>query len=250
MAAAGTATRRAGSSRTGEPPRGAGRRHPVRPGRRAPVHEEMVAPRRRKNIWLVGGGELVGAFADQGLLDEVLLGMQPVFLGAGAPLLPRVLTSKRVRLESARKDGQQVLLLFCFAKRDSAGAESRRLILCLGRGQTPEGARSASAWRAPGHGAARRRSGRLVRLTGTPGLTGCETVSDSRTGARPSLRPLSDATSRPALRPCRGRAAPRRPSSSGSRRAPQEQSTAAEADIALSLEELRGPGNRGSSAPR
>jgi hypothetical protein len=38
--------------------------------------------------------------------------MQPVFLGAGAPLLPRRLTSKRIRLESARQDGQQVLLVY------------------------------------------------------------------------------------------------------------------------------------------
>ena len=78
----------------------------------APVHAELVAAAEGKNVWLVGGGELVGAFADEGLLDEILLGMQPVFLGEGAPLLPRRLTSKRVRLESARQDGQQVQLVY------------------------------------------------------------------------------------------------------------------------------------------
>jgi dihydrofolate reductase len=78
----------------------------------APVHAEMVVAAKAKNVWLVGGGELVGAFADQGLLDEIVLGMQPVFLGSGAPLLPRRLTSKRVRLESARQDGQQVQLVY------------------------------------------------------------------------------------------------------------------------------------------
>ena len=78
----------------------------------APVHGEMVAAANGRNVWLVGGGELVGAFADAGLLDEILLGVQPVFLGAGAPLLPRRLTSKRVRLESARQDGQQVQLVY------------------------------------------------------------------------------------------------------------------------------------------
>ena len=45
-----------------------------------------------KNVWLVGGGELVGQFHDSGLLDEVILGVAPVFLGAGAPLLPRRIT--------------------------------------------------------------------------------------------------------------------------------------------------------------
>lgn len=78
----------------------------------APVHDEMVAAADGRNVWLVGGGELVGAFADRGLLDEILLGVQPVFLGAGAPLLPRRLTSKRIRLESARQDGQQVELVY------------------------------------------------------------------------------------------------------------------------------------------
>jgi len=78
----------------------------------APVHAEMVDAADGRNVWLVGGGELVGSFADAGLLDEILLGMQPVFLGAGAPLLPRRLTSKRIRLESARQDGQQVLLVY------------------------------------------------------------------------------------------------------------------------------------------
>ena len=78
----------------------------------APVHAEMLAAANGKNVWLVGGGELVGAFADEGLLDEILLGMQPVFLGSGAPLLPRRLTSERVRLESARQDGQQALLVY------------------------------------------------------------------------------------------------------------------------------------------
>jgi dihydrofolate reductase len=82
----------------------------------APVHVEMVAAAKGKNVWLVGGGELVGAFADQGLLDEIHLGVQPVFLGSGAPLLPRRLTSARVRLESVRQNGQQVELVYSVGK--------------------------------------------------------------------------------------------------------------------------------------
>jgi dihydrofolate reductase len=77
-----------------------------------PAHDDMVAAADGRNVWLVGGGELVGAFADRGLLDEILLGVQPVFLGSGAPLLPRRLSSKRVRLDSARQDGQQALLVY------------------------------------------------------------------------------------------------------------------------------------------
>lgn len=54
-----------------------------------PVHAEMVEAAGGANVWLVGGGELVGQFADHGLLDEIIIGIAPVTLGAGAPLLPR-----------------------------------------------------------------------------------------------------------------------------------------------------------------
>lgn len=52
------------------------------------VHEQMVRAAGGKNIWLVGGGHLVAQFARRGLLDELLLGVAPVVLGAGTPLLP------------------------------------------------------------------------------------------------------------------------------------------------------------------
>ena len=55
----------------------------------APVHREMAAAAGARNIWIVGGGDLAGQFADAGLLDEVIVSIAPVTLGAGAPLLPR-----------------------------------------------------------------------------------------------------------------------------------------------------------------
>lgn len=55
------------------------------------VHAEMVAAAERKDLWVVGGGDLAGQFADAGLLDEVWVQYAPVTLGAGAPLLPRTL---------------------------------------------------------------------------------------------------------------------------------------------------------------
>src|SRR5680860_1561283 len=78
----------------------------------APIHAQMAAAAADSNIWLAGGGDLVGAFADEGLLDEIHLGVQPVFLGAGAPLLPRRLTSERVTLQSVVRDGQEVNLIY------------------------------------------------------------------------------------------------------------------------------------------
>lgn len=63
------------------------------------VHAEMVATAGDRNVWVVGGGELVGQFHDHGLLDEVWVQYAPVALGDGAPLLPR-----RVELELLEVD--------------------------------------------------------------------------------------------------------------------------------------------------
>ena len=53
------------------------------------VHAAMVAAADGKDLWVVGGGELVGQFHDAGLLDEVLIQYAPVTVGSGAPVLPR-----------------------------------------------------------------------------------------------------------------------------------------------------------------
>jgi dihydrofolate reductase len=70
-----------------------------------PVHEAMKAAAGNRNIWLVGGGDLVGQFADRGLLDEIQLHVAPVTLGAGAPLLPRRITSPRLTLRGVEEEG-------------------------------------------------------------------------------------------------------------------------------------------------
>ena len=53
------------------------------------VHAEMAAAAAGRNVWIVGGGDLAGQFADAGLLDEVIVMIAPVTLGDGARLLPR-----------------------------------------------------------------------------------------------------------------------------------------------------------------
>lgn len=53
------------------------------------VHQEMAEAAAGKDVWIVGGGDLVGQFLDAGLLDELIVSVTPVTLGQGAPLLPR-----------------------------------------------------------------------------------------------------------------------------------------------------------------
>ncbi len=69
----------------------------------APVHEKLVAAARGRNVWIVGGGDLVGQFADVGLLDEVIVSIAPIALGAGAPLLPRRI---ELQLEEFGRNGE------------------------------------------------------------------------------------------------------------------------------------------------
>jgi dihydrofolate reductase len=68
----------------------------------AAVHEDMQPAAGERNIWIVGGGDLAGQFADRGLLDEVIVYIAPVTLGAGAPLLPRQV---ELRLEELARNG-------------------------------------------------------------------------------------------------------------------------------------------------
>lgn len=66
------------------------------------VHAEMTSAAGGKDLWVVGGGDLAGQFADAGLLDEIIVYIAPVTLGDGAPLLPR---SLELRLEELGRNG-------------------------------------------------------------------------------------------------------------------------------------------------
>ena len=81
------------------------------------VHAELAAAAGERNVWIVGGGDLAGQFADAGLLDEVIVYVAPVTLGAGAPLLPRRI---ELRLEETARNRDFVTARYAVV---SAGAE-------------------------------------------------------------------------------------------------------------------------------
>jgi len=42
-----------------------------------------------KNIWMMGGGEIIASFLDAGAIDEFIISVVPVFIGDGIPLIAR-----------------------------------------------------------------------------------------------------------------------------------------------------------------
>lgn len=58
----------------------------------------MKKNKKGKDIWLMGGGELAGAFLNDDAVDELYLGVVPVLLGEGLPLFPPGFAEKKFKL--------------------------------------------------------------------------------------------------------------------------------------------------------
>jgi dihydrofolate reductase len=75
------------------------------------VHAAMMRAAGGKNIWLVGGGELVGSFYDHGLLDEIVVTIAPIVLPSGAPILPRRITDPPLAPTGVERHGDVFVTL-------------------------------------------------------------------------------------------------------------------------------------------
>jgi dihydrofolate reductase len=58
-----------------------------------------------KDIWHMGGGELVRAFLELDLIDEVGIGVVPKLIGAGRPLFPSGFPERQFKLKEAKQYG-------------------------------------------------------------------------------------------------------------------------------------------------
>ena len=48
---------------------------------------ERLRTQAGKDAWLMGGGEIIGSFLDEGAIDEFIITVVPIFIGEGIPLL-------------------------------------------------------------------------------------------------------------------------------------------------------------------
>ena len=68
-----------------------------------PIFAERLRSEKGKDIWLVGGAELVAAFLDAGQVDEFIIHVIPTMIGEGIPLVaprPRNLPLKLLATKS------------------------------------------------------------------------------------------------------------------------------------------------------
>ena len=68
----------------------------------ADLHDQMITAAGERNLWIVGGGNVASQFADEGLLDEVLVTVVPVVLGEGKPIFDRRLPGGPMQLMGTR----------------------------------------------------------------------------------------------------------------------------------------------------
>jgi dihydrofolate reductase len=71
-------------------------------GRVADLHGEMLEAAKGRNLWIIGGGNVASQFADEGLLDDVLVTVVPVVIGEGKPLFDRRLPGGPMQLTETR----------------------------------------------------------------------------------------------------------------------------------------------------
>jgi len=63
-----------------------------------------------RDLWLVGGGELVRGFLDANLVDEITIALHPVILGGGTPLIPEGTHRRALRLVTQRRFDSGLIL--------------------------------------------------------------------------------------------------------------------------------------------
>lgn len=73
--------------------------------------EDLTDAAAGQNVWVVGGGVLAAQFAAAGLLQELIISVIPVILGAGKPLLPLARPTAPLELTASRAMGRGIVEL-------------------------------------------------------------------------------------------------------------------------------------------
>ena len=64
-----------------------------------------------KDIWLCGGGDLAGKLANEGLIDELILKVNPIAIGKGIGIFENLKETIAMNLTSSKNYSNGVVLL-------------------------------------------------------------------------------------------------------------------------------------------
>jgi dihydrofolate reductase len=103
------------------------------------VKQTLTALRKQpgKDIWLFGGGLLFRSLLEMGLVDTVEVGLIPVLLGDGIPLLPPPLRQARLKLTSHKIYKSGIVGLEYDVQRAAAADANRKTKRAVGKKKKP-----------------------------------------------------------------------------------------------------------------
>ncbi len=64
---------------------------------------ERLRKQAGKNIWMMGGGEIIGSFLDENAIDEFIITVVPTFIGEGISLIAPKHREVPLRLRSLQR---------------------------------------------------------------------------------------------------------------------------------------------------
>ena len=72
---------------------------------REPINAFVQGLRKKpgKNVWMMGGGEIIASFLDEGEIDEFIINVVPILIGEGIPLIQARHRSIQLKLLSSKK---------------------------------------------------------------------------------------------------------------------------------------------------
>jgi dihydrofolate reductase len=77
---------------------------------------ERLRKQAGKNIWMMGGGDIIGSFLDEDAIDEFIITIVPTFIGGGIPLIAPRHREVPLRLQSVKRFPDGVVQLHYYVK--------------------------------------------------------------------------------------------------------------------------------------
>lgn len=71
-----------------------------------PIFAEILKNQPGKDIWVIGGSELLADFVEAGLIDEFIISIAPVIIGKGIPLFRKSDLMTEFKLKEVKRYGE------------------------------------------------------------------------------------------------------------------------------------------------